>query len=72
MAATLGAIANKAVTGVGAPSYTSGVHIWNGAAETLNANPDSRNTTPIIIPEDAPFWAILDAISPNWVEPLKP
>ena len=29
----------NAVTGVGAPWYTSGVHMWNGAAETLNANP---------------------------------
>src|SRR5262245_59084152 len=25
----------KAVTGVGAPSYTSGVHWWNGAADAL-------------------------------------
>src|SRR5579862_8177940 len=29
----------KAVTGVGAPSYTSGVHMWNGTTETLNAKP---------------------------------
>ena len=29
----------KAVTVVGAPWYTSGVHMWNGAAETLNASP---------------------------------
>src|SRR6476619_2319364 len=29
----------KAVTGVGAPSYTSGVHMWNGAADALNASP---------------------------------
>src|SRR6266542_5173428 len=28
-----------AVTGVGAPSYTSGVHIWNGTAATLNPSP---------------------------------
>ena len=26
----------KPVTGVGAPWYTSGVHMWNGAADTLN------------------------------------
>jgi hypothetical protein len=29
----------KAVTEVGAPWYTSGVHMWNGAAEILNARP---------------------------------
>ena len=29
----------NAVTEVGAPWYTSGVHMWNGAAETLNARP---------------------------------
>ena len=29
----------NAVTEVGAPWYTSGVHMWNGAAETLNASP---------------------------------
>jgi len=34
--ATFGTIANKAVVVVGAPSYTSGAHIWNGAADSLN------------------------------------
>ena len=29
----------NAVTEVGEPWYTSGVHMWNGAAETLNASP---------------------------------
>src|SRR5262245_66590819 len=29
----------NAVTELGAPWYTSGVHMWNGAAETLNASP---------------------------------
>ena len=33
------AAAMNAVSGVGAPSYTSGVHMWNGAAEALNASP---------------------------------
>ncbi len=31
----------KPVTEDGAPSYASGVHMWNGTAETLNANPTS-------------------------------
>ncbi len=37
----------NAVTGVGAPSYTSGVHIWNGTADTLNPNPTSKSPSPI-------------------------
>src|SRR5256885_12820877 len=35
-----------AVTGVGAPSYTSGAHIWNGTADTLKANPISSIAMP--------------------------
>ena len=42
-AATFVAAPMNATTGVGAPSYTSGVHIWNGAAETLNAKPTTSN-----------------------------
>src|SRR4051794_28748089 len=38
-----------AVTVVGAPSYTSGAHMWNGAAEILKSSPTAvvptaRNT----------------------------
>src|SRR3954454_6109438 len=29
----------NAVTAGGAPSYASGVHMWNGTADTLKANP---------------------------------
>ena len=39
-AAILGTTAKKAVIDVGAPSYTSGVHIWKGAIEILNAIAD--------------------------------
>jgi hypothetical protein len=31
----------KPVTIAGAPSYASGVHMWNGTAEILNAKPTS-------------------------------
>ena len=30
----------------GRSSYTSGAHIWNGTAATLNENPMSRSATP--------------------------
>ena len=45
-AAAFVADAMNAVTGVGAPWYTSGVHMWNGAAATLNPSPTSRNAKP--------------------------
>src|SRR5688572_10420928 len=35
----------KPVTDGGAPSYASGVHMWNGTAEILNAKPTSSNPT---------------------------
>src|SRR6478752_1158630 len=43
--AAFDATEKNAVTGVGAPSYVSGAHEWNGTAEILNANPHSTNTT---------------------------
>ena len=51
IAATFGAEAKNAVTGVGAPSYTSGVHMWNGTAETLKQSPANRNTSPNVTPD---------------------
>src|SRR6266702_112373 len=38
-AAALGAVDIRPTTGAGAPWYTSGVHTWNGAAETLKPSP---------------------------------
>ena len=35
----------KAVTAGGAASYASGVHMWNGTADTLNAKPTSSRPT---------------------------
>ena len=40
--------AMKAVTGLGEPSYTSGVHMWNGTAATLKASPTKSRTMPAI------------------------
>src|SRR3954470_23086794 len=46
-AALFTATAMYVVLGVGAPSYASGVHMWNGTALILNANPatTSANAT---------------------------
>ena len=35
----------NAVTGVGAPSYTSGAHMWNGTAAILNPMPAPMRIT---------------------------
>src|SRR5947209_8132832 len=37
----------NAVTGAGAPSYTSGVQAWNGTPETLKAKPTVSRPIPI-------------------------
>ena len=36
----------NAVMGLGAPWYTSGVHMWNGTAETLNPSPTMSSAMP--------------------------
>src|SRR5439155_13992907 len=52
-AAAFGPAENKAVTGVGAPSYTSGVHTWKGAAATLKPRPIRISAKPSLssVPE---------------------
>ena len=45
-AAALTPVAMNPVTGVGEPSYTSGAHMWNGTAATLNPNPMIRSPSP--------------------------
>ena len=45
-AAAFTPVAMNAVTGVGAPSYTSGAHMWKGTAATLNPKPTISNANP--------------------------
>src|SRR5260370_29425132 len=51
-AASFEAVPMNTVTLVGEPSYTSGIHIWNGTAPNLNPTPTMRkavpNTKPIL------------------------
>src|SRR4029079_11198811 len=37
---------SRAATGSGAPAYVSGVHRWNGTAESLKATPATASSTP--------------------------
>src|SRR6476660_4992677 len=55
-AAAFGATDMKAVAGVGAPSYASGVHWWNGTTAALNARPTVMSARAMIVgpPGDAP------------------
>src|SRR6478735_6825363 len=46
-AAIFGAEPMNNVIGVGAPWYTSGSHMWNGAAPNLKAMPATMNTRPV-------------------------
>src|SRR5215207_4495122 len=73
-AAALVATDMNAVTGVGAPSYTSGVHWWNGASETLNASPVAASAIPIRTSGSSasPRSAIPSAIAVKSVDPEAP
>src|SRR5206468_9495996 len=73
-AATLVADDIHAVTVVGAPSYTSGVHMWNGAADilkprpaTMRARPSTRKVSPV-----RPFAATAAAMPWNEIVPVAP
>src|SRR5262249_5562587 len=44
-AAALTPVDRNPVTVVGAPSYASGVHMWNGTAEILNPKPIASSPT---------------------------
>src|SRR5690349_13392213 len=46
IAAALTAAAMYAVNGVGAPSYASGAHMWNGTAAILKPNATMSMNTP--------------------------
>src|SRR4051794_21952599 len=73
-AATFDADAMNAVIGVGAPWYTSGVHTWNGAADTLNPRPTRRRAKPASSsPFDSSTFCERNAlIDDRFVEPVAP
>ena len=69
-AATFGTTAKNKVTDVGEPSYTSGVHIWKGTADILNAKPTKIKTKPKTFPVDEEI--IFSEIMLKFVDPVKP
>src|SRR5262249_52749905 len=73
-AAALTPVDMKAVTDGGAPSYASGVHIWNGTADTLNAKPTSSRpiASCCIAVGDAVWPPTNDAMRARSVDPVTP
>jgi len=61
----------KATTGVGDPSYTSGVHWWKGTAAILNATVDKTNTRAKEVMNEG-LLIISKPIVVKFVEPLNP
>ena len=66
----------SAVTGVGAPWYTSAVQVWNGTSDTLKPKPTSSNAIPASNIADEPPRTVslerLAAIFSTLVEPVAP
>src|SRR5512142_2447408 len=62
--------AMNAVTAEGAPWYTSGVHMWNGTAATLNPSPTMMSAAPtvsnntLVLPAAATATILLSAVVP--------
>src|SRR5215510_11786155 len=62
----------NAVTGVGAPSYTSGAHMWKGTAAILNPTPATTRIT-ARINRGSPSWPVNNvAIFRRFVVPESP
>src|SRR5262245_2258754 len=62
----------NAVTGVGAPSYTSGAHIWNGTAAILNPTPATTRMTARTSRGSRSWLANTPAIARRLVVPDSP
>jgi hypothetical protein len=60
----------KAVTGVGAPWYASGVHMWKGAADVLKARPATIIARPRTSSSSLVFVASAICAKPS--SPLAP
>src|SRR3989442_1049850 len=72
-AAALGPTDMNAVAGVGAPSYASGVHWWNGTTAALKPRPTvTRARATMVGPLATPFATRYDAIATKSVARVTP
>src|SRR5205823_5417478 len=72
IAADLIAAAMNPVTGVGAPSYASGAHMWNGTAATLKPNATTSRNAPAITRPGFAVCAIAAGILSRLSVPAAP
>src|SRR5436190_23444089 len=70
--AALDATDRNAVIGVGAPSYVSGAHWWNGTADTLKPKPTMTNTTASAVAAVTPLSWIDCPMPDSSVVPASP
>src|SRR5881296_1700914 len=71
-AAAFGPTDMNAVTGVGAPSYASGVHWWKGTTAALNARPTVTSESATTTGALRPRAAMPDEIPARSVLPVTP
>jgi hypothetical protein len=63
----------SAVTGVGAPWYTSGFQLWNGTAPILNSRPRPSRAMPAYRSVELPRFEVASvAMADSRTEPAKP
>src|SRR3954464_15242490 len=70
--AALGAVDMNPTIGAGAPSYTSGVQMWKGAAATLNPKPTNIIAIPTKASSGTLVAARLSLITAMLVDPVAP
>ena len=58
--------------GAGAPWYTSGSHMWNGAAPSLKATPAIMNTAPVISSTRSSECGMASRITSRCRRPVAP
>src|ERR1700749_4134683 len=73
-AAAFTVAAMYAVIADGAPSYTSGAHMWNGTVATLNPKPTSISPMPVTSNGLPPrlYSDVRPAITVRFVDPVAP
>src|SRR2546430_6913624 len=72
-AAAFGPTDMNAVAGVGAPSYASGVHWWNGTTAALKPSPTVTSASATIVgPLATPFATRYEAIATKSVARVTP
>ena len=65
-------VARNRETGVAAPSYTSGAHMWKGTAAILNPYPAIMATSAMPNTKLMPVMLVVAAMAAMFVVPVRP